>query len=200
MGTTEDAGLPTGSRSPRRIEVRNVSKAFGSSANEALSLARQGASRNDILKQTGTVLAVDNVSFSVDAGEIFVVMGLSGSGKSTLARCLNRLHDPTAGSIEIDGEDIVKASEDRLRELRLGKITMVFQHFALLPHRTIAENVEYGLKMRGMTKAARREKALKALENVGFQAGEIAIPPISVVACSSAWVLPGRWRWTPGYR
>jgi glycine betaine/proline transport system ATP-binding protein len=95
-------------------------------------------------------------------------MGLSGSGKSTLVRCLNRLHDPTVGSIEIDGEDILKASEQRLRELRLGKITMVFQHFALLPHRTVAENVEYGLKMRGMGKAERREKALKTLENVGL--------------------------------
>lgn len=152
----------------RRIEVRGVSNAFGTKADEALELARQGVSKSEILKRTGAVLAIDDVSFSVDAGEIFVVMGLSGSGKSTLVRCLNRLHDPTVGSIEIDGEDILKASEQRLRELRLGKITMVFQHFALLPHRTVAENVEYGLKMRGMGKAERREKALKTLENVGL--------------------------------
>ncbi|MET3661791.1 quaternary amine ABC transporter ATP-binding protein [Aquamicrobium ahrensii] len=159
---------PDSQQAARRIEVRGVSKAFGTKAGEALELARQGVSKSEILKQTGAVLAIDNVSFSVDAGEIFVVMGLSGSGKSTLVRCLNRLHDPTVGSIEIDGEDVLKASDERLRELRLGKITMVFQHFALLPHRTVAENVEYGLKMRGLGKAERREKALKTLENVGL--------------------------------
>jgi len=168
MHGTQTPEPPTSSQSARRIEVRGVSKAFGTNAGEALELARQGVSKGDILKRTGAVLAINNVSFSVEAGEIFVVMGLSGSGKSTLVRCLNRLHDPSVGSIEIDGEDIVNVSEDRLRELRLGKITMVFQHFALLPHRTVAENVEYGLKMRGMAKAERREKALKALENVGL--------------------------------
>ncbi|MFC5385857.1 glycine betaine/L-proline ABC transporter ATP-binding protein [Aquamicrobium segne] len=156
------------SKAPCRIEVRGVSKAFGDRAKEALELAQQNVSKTEILKETGAVLAIDNVSFSVEVGEIFVVMGLSGSGKSTLVRCLNRLHDPTVGTIEIDGEDILQASEARLRELRLGKITMVFQHFALLPHRTVAENVEYGLKMRGMGKAERREKALKTLENVGL--------------------------------
>ena len=168
MGKAEASAVPGTAAPSRRIEVRGVGKAFGVDAGEALALARQGVSKSDILKRTGAVVAIDDVSFSVDAGEIFVVMGLSGSGKSTLVRCLNRLHDPSVGAIEIDGEDIVKASEARLRELRLGKITMVFQHFALLPHRTVAENVEYGLKMRGMAKAERREKALAALENVGL--------------------------------
>jgi len=152
----------------RRIEVRGLSKAFGANAAEALELARAGATKAEILERTGSVLAVNDVSFSVDAGEIFVVMGLSGSGKSTLVRCLNRLQEPTRGSVEIDGEDVVAASEDRLRTLRLEKITMVFQHFALLPHRTVAENVEYGLKMRGQPKPERRAKALKTLASVGL--------------------------------
>jgi glycine betaine/proline transport system ATP-binding protein len=152
----------------KRIEVRGLSKVFGTDAQEALALAREGLSRREIIERTGAVVAIDNVSFSVDAGEIFVVMGLSGSGKSTLVRCLNRLQEPSAGSIEIDGEDVVTASEDRLRALRLEKITMVFQHFALLPHRTVAENVEYGLKMRGLAKPERRAKALKTLDSVGL--------------------------------
>ncbi|TKT78297.1 betaine/proline/choline family ABC transporter ATP-binding protein [Aquamicrobium sp. LC103] len=153
---------------PRRIEVRGLSKVFGADVAQALSLRRQGLSKSEIIERIGAVVAVDEVSFSVDAGEIFVVMGLSGSGKSTLVRCLNRLQEPTAGRIEIDGEDIVAATEERLRALRLEKITMVFQHFALLPHRTVAENVEYGLKMRGLAKAERRAKALKTLESVGL--------------------------------
>jgi glycine betaine/proline transport system ATP-binding protein len=152
----------------KRIAVRNVSKVFGAKGQAALELARQGVSKNAILAKTGTVVAVNDISFSVDAGEIFVVMGLSGSGKSTLVRCLNRLQEPSAGAIEIDGEDIVGAPEERLRALRLEKITMVFQHFALLPHRTVAENVEYGLKMRGLAKAERNAKALKALDSVGL--------------------------------
>jgi glycine betaine/proline transport system ATP-binding protein len=155
------------SASPR-IDVQGLSKVFGTEIEEALSLKREGLSRREIIERTSAVVAIDDVSFSVDAGEIFVVMGLSGSGKSTLVRCLNRLHEPSAGRIEIDGEDVCTATEERLRELRLQKITMVFQHFALLPHRTVAENVEYGLKMRGLAKAERRAKALKTLENVGL--------------------------------
>src|SRR5690606_8876614 len=114
---------------PRRIEVRGLSKAFGANPAEALKLARGGASEAQILEQTGAVLAINDVSFSVDAGEIFVVMGLAGSGKSTLVRCLNRLQQPTSGEIAINGEDILTASEERLRAIRLEKITMVFQHF-----------------------------------------------------------------------
>ena len=154
--------------SSKRIEVRGLSKVFGTDIEEALSLKRNGLSRREIIERTGAVVAIDDVSFSVDAGEIFVVMGLSGSGKSTLVRCLNRLQEPSAGRIEIDGEDVATATEERLRALRLEKITMVFQHFALLPHRTVAENVEYGLKMRGLGKPERRMKALKTLESVGL--------------------------------
>ena len=152
----------------KRIEVRNLSKVFGVQAPEALALARSGVSKTEILTRTGAVLAVNDISFSVEAGEIFVVMGLSGSGKSTLVRCLNRLQEPSAGSVAIDGEEVVGVPAERLRELRLGKIAMVFQHFALLPHRTVAENVEYGLKMRGQAKPERRAKAIKTLASVGL--------------------------------
>ncbi|MEO3431546.1 betaine/proline/choline family ABC transporter ATP-binding protein [Inquilinus sp. CAU 1745] len=169
-GTSGESHISTNSTSAsRRIDVQGLSKVFGTNVEEALSLKRNGLSRAEILEQTGAVVAIDDVSFSVDAGEIFVVMGLSGSGKSTLVRCLNRLHEPSIGRIEIDGEDVVTATDERIRELRLQKITMVFQHFALLPHRTVAENVEYGLKMRGLAKPERRAKALKTLENVGLE-------------------------------
>lgn len=168
MNDAPEKGVAATAVQPHRIEVRGLSKAFGSNPAEALKLAREGASKAQILEQTGAVLAINDVSFSVDAGEIFVVMGLSGSGKSTLVRCLNRLQQPTSGEIAINGEDILSVSEERLRAIRLEKITMVFQHFALLPHRTVAENVEYGLKMRGMAKPERRAKALKTLESVGL--------------------------------
>jgi len=162
--------------SPKRIEVRGLTKIFGSGAEEALALASQGASRAEILDKANVVVAVHDVSFSVEQGEIFVVVGLSGSGKSTLVRCLNRLHEPSAGSIEIDGEDIVGADEESLRALRLNKVAMVFQHFALLPHRTVAENVEYGLKMRGLDKTERRRKALDVLKSVGLAAWADQLP------------------------
>jgi len=160
----------------KRIEVRGLTKVFGADAKEALAMARQGASKSDILDRAGVVVAVHDVSFCVEQGEIFVVVGLSGSGKSTLVRCLNRLQEPSAGSIEIDGEDIVQADDESLRALRLNKIAMVFQHFALLPHRTVAENVEYGLKMRGLGKAERRHKALDALQSVGLGAWADQLP------------------------
>ena len=153
---------------PPRIRAASVSKLFGGNRAEARRLIGEGLDKVEILRRTGCTIAVNDISFDVAAGEIFVVMGLSGSGKSTLVRCLNRLLTPDAGRVEIDGEDICAADDDRLRALRLEKITMVFQHFALLPHRTVAENAAYGLKMRGMTPAARREKAHQALEAVGL--------------------------------
>lgn len=151
-----------------RIAVRGVSKIFGPAPEEAHRLSREGLSKAEVLERTGCVVAVNDVSFTVGAAEIFVVMGLSGSGKSTLVRCLNRLQPPTAGDVLIDGENICDASDERLRALRLEKITMVFQHFALLPHRSVVENAEYGLKMRGMPTAERREKAMKTLASVGL--------------------------------
>jgi glycine betaine/proline transport system ATP-binding protein len=166
----------TVSERSERIAIRNVSKIFGPATDDALRLLGEGHGKAEVLKRTGCVVAVNDVSFSVGAGEIFVVMGLSGSGKSTLVRCLNRLQPPTSGQVLIDGEDVCSADDERLRALRLEKITMVFQHFALLPHRTVVENAEYGLKMRDLAPQARREKALKTLDSVGLAAWADRLP------------------------
>jgi glycine betaine/proline transport system ATP-binding protein len=133
-------------------------------------------SRRDLLKLTGCTAAVRDVTFDVAPGEVFVVMGLSGSGKSTLVRCLTRLIEPTAGAVVFDGEDIATVDERRLRELRRNKFAMVFQHFGLLPHRRVIENVAFGLEIRGVGKAARRNKAAEVVELVGLAGYEDAYP------------------------
>jgi glycine betaine/proline transport system ATP-binding protein len=122
--------------------------------------------------RTGCTAAVRDVSFDVRKGEVFVVMGLSGSGKSTLVRCLTRLIEPTAGTIAIDGEDVRAMDRARLRELRRHRAAMVFQHFGLLPHRTVLDNVAYGLEIQGMGKAERREKAAEVVAKVGLEGME----------------------------
>ena len=152
-----------------KIRVENLNKIFGPSPEQACRQLEAGDSKDTVYRDTGSVIAVANVSFSVQQGQIFVVMGLSGSGKSTLIRCLNRLIEPTSGHIYIDEEDILAVDAKRLRELRRTKMAMVFQHFALFPHMTVGENVEYGLKVRGIGKAARRQQALTALAQVGLR-------------------------------
>jgi len=159
-----------------KIAVRNLFKVFGPNPEQAIELAREHRSKDEIFRASQSVVAVNDVSMSVQPREIFVVMGLSGSGKSTLIRCLNRLFDPSAGAIEIDGDDIAGVDAETLRQVRLTKMTMVFQHFALLPHRTVAENAEYGLKVRGADPAERRERALEALTVVGLDAWADAYP------------------------
>ncbi|HEX2256815.1 MAG TPA: glycine betaine/L-proline ABC transporter ATP-binding protein [Afifellaceae bacterium] len=154
---------------PPKIQARGVFKVFGPDPQEALALFRAGRSKDDIHRDTGNILAVADVSFDVEEGETFVVMGLSGSGKSTLIRCVNRLIDPTAGEIRIGEEDIAAADAARLREIRLNKIAMVFQHFALFPHMSVADNAGYGLKARGIGAEERRERALAALDKVGLR-------------------------------
>jgi len=151
-----------------KIRIEHLIKIYGNNYHTALNLFRKGASRDAILQATGQVLGIADVSFTINQGEIFVVMGLSGSGKSTLLRCINRLITPTSGHIYIDDEDIAHVDEKRIRQIRLTKVSMVFQHFGLFPHRTVADNVEYGLKLRGMSPAKRRIKALETLEVVGL--------------------------------
>ena len=158
------------------VEVRNVSKIFGKSPKEAIDLLKKGKSKKEILKATGQTVGVNNVNFKIYPGEIFVIMGLSGSGKSTLIRMFNRLIDPTIGEILIKDEDIVKMNTARLRETRQKRISMVFQNFALFPHRTILENTEYGLEIKKVPLAERREKAMKALEVVGLKGYEHQLP------------------------
>ncbi|MDY6992728.1 MAG: glycine betaine/L-proline ABC transporter ATP-binding protein [Pseudomonadota bacterium] len=159
-----------------KIKAVNLTKIFGDHPQRALKLLAQGMSKEDIYNQTGQAVGLANVSFEVYAGEILVVMGLSGSGKSTLIRCLNRLIDPTEGQLFIDGVDINTLDHDALLVLRRHKLGMVFQHFALFPHRTILENVEYGLEVQGIDLKKRREKAQEALKLVGLEGWGNAMP------------------------
>lgn len=152
-----------------KVRVENVSKIFGSNPRgEALKLLREGVSKEEILERTGHVVGVAKASFSVNEGEMFVVMGLSGSGKSTLIRCLNRLIEPTDGKVFVDQENILEANQKQLRQIRQRKLSMVFQHFGLFPHRTVAENTAYGLKVQGVGEKERRERALETLDMVGL--------------------------------
>ncbi|MFJ7729880.1 glycine betaine/L-proline ABC transporter ATP-binding protein [Neobacillus sp. NPDC097160] len=158
------------------VEVRGVSKIFGTNPKAAIDLLKQGKTKKEILKATGQTVGVKNVSFEIYPGEIFVIMGLSGSGKSTLIRMFNRLIKPTIGEILIENEDIVKMNDARLREVRQKKISMVFQNFALFPHKTILENTEYGLEIQKVPAEKRREKAFSALEVVGLKGYENQLP------------------------
>ncbi|MBF7082352.1 glycine betaine/L-proline ABC transporter ATP-binding protein [Desulfallas sp. Bu1-1] len=139
-------------------------------------MLQEGKSKEEILKTTKHTVGVYNVSFQVEAGETFVLMGLSGSGKSTLLRCLNRLIEPTSGRVLIDGEDITGMDENKLREIRRKKLGMVFQRFALFPHRTVVDNVAYGLEIQGINKEERLEKARRVLEVVGLKEWENSMP------------------------
>ena len=164
------------SESTSKIQVKNVTKIFGKNSKKALQLLNKGETKQNILKATGATIGVTLANFEVHSGEVFVIMGLSGSGKSTLVRMFNRLIDPTVGEILIDGEDIVKMNTAKLREIRQKKISMVFQNFALFPHQTILENAEYGLEIKKVSPAERREQAMKALESVGLKGYEHQFP------------------------
>ncbi|WP_375035138.1 glycine betaine/L-proline ABC transporter ATP-binding protein [Enterococcus gallinarum] len=151
-----------------KVKVEHLTKIFGKKKQQAFAMIQEQRSKNEILEKTGATVGVYDVNFEVNEGEIFVIMGLSGSGKSTLIRLLNRLIEPSGGDIYIDGEDIAKMSKEELREVRRHKINMVFQSFGLFPHRTILENTEYGLEVRGVPKEERVAKAEKALANSGL--------------------------------
>ncbi|WHM20043.1 glycine/proline betaine ABC transporter ATP-binding protein OpuAA [Bacillus subtilis] len=161
---------------PIKIKVEKVSKIFGKQTKKAVQMLANGKTKKEILKATGSTVGVNQADFEVYDGEIFVIMGLSGSGKSTLVRMLNRLIEPTAGNIYIDGDMITNMSKDQLREVRRKKISMVFQKFALFPHRTILENTEYGLELQGVDKKERQQKALESLKLVGLEGFEHQYP------------------------
>jgi len=151
-----------------KIVCNSVWKIFGAYPDQILKELDRSLSRAEVQSQTGHVIAVKDVSFEVNTGETFVVMGLSGSGKSTLVRCISRLIEPTAGSMVIDGEDIMSYDAAQLTELRRFRMSMVFQHFGLFPHRKVIDNISFGLEIRGMDKRARRERSLEVLEKVGL--------------------------------
>ncbi|WP_434600507.1 quaternary amine ABC transporter ATP-binding protein [Streptomyces sp. A5-4] len=159
------------------FSVRNLWKVFGPKADRIPGDEELAAlPAEDLTARTGCTAAVRDVSFDVRKGEVFVVMGLSGSGKSTLVRCLTRLIEPTAGSLAFDGEDVIGMDKNRLRELRKHRAAMVFQHFGLLPHRTVLDNVAYGLEIQGVGRAERRARAQEIVTKVGLEGMELRRP------------------------
>ncbi len=159
-----------------KIEVKNLYKIFGHQPERGIKMIEEGRSKDDIMLETKLGVGVANASFYVKEGEILVVMGLSGSGKSTLVRCINRLIDPTAGQVIVDGTDVVTLDEEGLRKFRQKHFGMVFQNFALFPHRTVVQNAEYGLEIQGMDPEERKEKAMQSLEQVGLKGWEDSYP------------------------
>ena len=159
-----------------KISCRNIWKIFGPHAEKALEIVERYGSREEFQEQTAHVLAVKDVSFDVSEGETFVVMGLSGSGKSTLVRCISRLVEPTKGEVLIDGTNIMELEERDLTQLRRHKMSMVFQHFGLFPHRRVIDNVAYGLEVQGVPKSTRQEKAREVLNMVGLSGWETNFP------------------------
>ena len=151
-----------------KIICKNVWKIFGSYPERTLENLDYSLSRAEVQAQTGHVIGVNDVSFDIKKGETFVVMGLSGSGKSTLVRCISRLIEPTAGEIFVDGENIMTYNNAQLIELRRFRMSMVFQHFGLFPHRKVIDNISFGLEIRGMDKKVRKAKAMEVLEKVGL--------------------------------
>ncbi len=158
------------------LDVKSLYKVFGPQPKKAIELQNSGQDAEKIFSETGLNIAVNDVSFEVEKGETFVVMGLSGSGKSTLIRCLNRLHEPTAGEIILEGENLLAMDSDALKAIRRKKMGMVFQNFGLFPHRSVVRNVDYGLEIQGVEHEERRKRAYDVLELVGLQGYEEAMP------------------------
>jgi len=167
--------VPTTKEDPA-LSVAGLWKIFGAKADKIIGSPDAELSRKELQTKTGCVSAVRDVSFDVAPGEVFVVMGLSGSGKSTLVRLLTRLIEPTAGSVTMGGQDILAANDGQLRELRRHHVAMVFQHFGLLPHRQVLDNVAFGLEVRGLGKAERRQKAQEMVDLVGLSGYEASYP------------------------
>jgi glycine betaine/proline transport system ATP-binding protein len=158
------------------LECQGIWKVFGQRPAKAIEMAKNGSSRSEVLAATSCTIGVKNVSFHVERGETFVVMGLSGSGKSTLIRCVSRLTEPSEGTVQLDGQDLTAMGEEALREVRRRKLSMVFQHFGLFPHRRVIDNAAYGLEVQGVPKAKRLERALEVLELVGLSGYENHYP------------------------
>jgi len=159
-----------------KLVVNNLTKIYGNNTGKALEMLKEGMANDEIRKKTKQVVGIRNVSFSVKAGESFVIMGLSGSGKSTLLRCINQLIRPTDGEIILDNQNLMTMPPKQLTEVRRTKMGMVFQRFALLPHRTIIDNVAYGLEIQGISREKRHEKSMQAIELVGLKGWEDAYP------------------------
>ncbi|MDB9815067.1 glycine betaine/L-proline ABC transporter ATP-binding protein [Candidatus Pelagibacter sp.] len=159
-----------------KIEINNIYKIFGNDPDSVMGMVQNGSTKDEVLEQTGHTVGLDNVSLNIEEGETFVCMGLSGSGKSTLIRHLNRLIDPTAGEILIDGENVMSFNPEQLIDFRRHKMSMVFQRFGLFPHKTVMQNVGYGLEMQGKSEEERDRVAMEKIEAVGLNGFENQFP------------------------
>jgi len=159
-----------------KIEIRNIYKIFGNHPDQVLPMVKEGANKELVMEETGHTVGLDNVSISVKKGEIFVCMGLSGSGKSTLIRHINRLIDPTAGQVTVDGVDVLSLDDKEILDFRKKTMSMVFQRFGLFPHKTVIENVAYGLEIQEVPEAQRKEIAQGQIDSVGLQGFENQYP------------------------
>lgn len=159
-----------------KIRVENIEKIFGDNVAEARKHLNEGMPKNEILEKTGCAIGVHDATFEIYEGETLVVMGLSGSGKSTLLRCINRLYEPTQGKVYIDGVDVTALKKDDLRSFRQKNFGMVFQKFALLPHKTVLQNAAFGLELQGLSESERNEKSMRAIDQVGLKGWENSFP------------------------
>ena len=159
-----------------KIEIKNVYKIFGNNPQSVMPMVRDGANKEEVLEQTGHTVGLDNVSLNIEEGETFVCMGLSGSGKSTLIRHLNRLIDPTDGEILVEGTNVMSFNKEQLIDFRRHKMSMVFQRFGLFPHKTVLQNVGYGLEMQGKPEDERDRTAMEKIEAVGLTGFENQFP------------------------
>ena len=155
-----------------KIEIKDLSILFGPEKAKAKKMVKQGKSKQEILKETGCTIAVRNANLEIEEGEMFVIMGLSGSGKSTLVRCINRLNEPSMGEIWLSGRNITSLSDKELLQIRRKEMAMVFQHFGLLPHRTVLSNIAFGLELQGVPKEEREKKAYESIAVVGLKGYE----------------------------
>ena len=155
-----------------KIEIKDLSILFGPEKAKAKKMVKQGKSKQEILKETGCTIAVRNANLEIEEGEMFVIMGLSGSGKSTLVRCINRLNEPSMGEIWLSGRNITSLSDKELLQIRRKEMAMVFQHFGLLPHRTVLSNIAFGLELQGGPKEEREKKAYESIAVVGLKGYE----------------------------
>ena len=159
-----------------KIEINNVYKIFGNNPKSVLPMVKDGANKDEVLEKTGHTVGLDNVSLKIEEGETFVCMGLSGSGKSTLIRHLNRLIDPTDGEVLIEGTNVMSLDQKQLIDFRRHKMSMVFQRFGLFPHRTVIQNVGYGLEMQGIELDKRNKSAMEKIDAVGLNGFENQYP------------------------
>ena len=159
-----------------KIEINNVYKIFGNNPKSVLPMVKEGSTKDEILEKTGHTVGLDNVSLKIEEGETFVCMGLSGSGKSTLIRHLNRLIDPTDGEILVEGTNVMSLDKEKLIEFRRHKMSMVFQRFGLFPHKTVLQNVGYGLEMQGKAEDERNKISMEKIDAVGLNGFENQYP------------------------